>query len=114
MKQTTPGMVGGVRMRAARRGQGYRKEGLTGCPLGDDDGEDAGPDGDQGHCNEEGRGNGSHDVGPHSAAVHDALEDGQAALEEGAVVVAQHDLEMALHETDHHQDACTWQKCAMQ
>lgn len=70
--------------------------GLTGCPLGDDNWENACPDGDQGNGNEEGGGDRSHDVRPHTTAVHNALEEGEATLEEGAVVVAQHYLEMTL------------------
>ncbi len=69
---------------------------LTGSPLGDDDGEDASPDGNQRHGNEEGGGNGSDNVGPDTAAVHDALEEAEPGLEEGAVVVAENNLEVAL------------------
>ena len=58
--------------------QGTGKEGQRTCgPLRDDDGEDAGPDGEQGHDKVHGRREGAHDVGPHPRAVHDAHEDGQ-------------------------------------
>ena len=50
----------------------------------------------QGNCNEHGGGDGAHDVGPDAGAVHQALEEGQAALEQGAVLVGQADLEVAL------------------
>ena len=47
--------------------------------------------------NEHGGGDGSHNVGPHTRAVHEALEPAEVLLEEGAMVIVQHNLEMTLH-----------------
>ena len=38
----------------------------TCSPPGNHNGEDAGPDGDEGDGNEHGGGDGTHDIGPHS------------------------------------------------
>ena len=51
----------------------------------------------QGDDDEHGGGDGSHNVGPHTRAVHEALEPAQVLLEEGAVVIIQHNLEVTLH-----------------
>ena len=67
-----------------------------GGPLGHHDGEHTEPDGDHGDENEGGGGNGAHDVGPDPGAVHDAHGPAQLALEQRAVLVAEHDLEVAL------------------
>lgn len=53
-------------------------------------------EGHQGDGNEHGGSDGAHDIGPDARAVHQALEEGQPALEQGAVLVGQADLEVAL------------------
>ena len=66
------------------------------CPPGNDNGENSGPDGEQRDDDEEGCGDGPHYVGPHSRAVQDAHERGQALHNEGAVLPGQHNLEVTL------------------
>ena len=72
-------------------------------PPGDHNGEDPGPDGDQRDGNEHGRRNGTHDIGPHSRAVHEALENAEVLLEQRAVLVGQHDLEVTLLQHNHNE-----------
>ena len=52
----------------------------------------------QGNGDEHGGGDGADDVRPDTGAVHEPLEEGQAALEQGAVLVGQHHLEVPLQE----------------
>lgn len=67
------------------------------CPPGNDNGEDSSPDGEQRDDDEEGCGDGPHNVGPHSRAVQDAHERGQALHHEGTVLSGQDNLEVTLH-----------------
>ena len=50
----------------------------------------------QGDDNEHGGGDGPHNVGPHTRAVHEPLEPAHVLLEEGAVLVVEHNLKVAL------------------
>ena len=70
--------------------------GSQGKFAGDDDGEDADPDGDQGDDDEGGRGHGAHAVAPHPRAVHELHGEGQLALEKRAALWVKDDLEVAL------------------
>ena len=69
-----------------------------GRPPADDDGEDAGPDGQQGDDHEGWGGEGTHHICPHATAVQDAHAEGEASVEEGAVFAGQHDLEVTLQQ----------------
>ena len=53
----------------------------------------------QGDHDEGGSGDSSTHVGPHPAAVQDAHPPGQLALEQGAHLGVEHDLEVTLHHT---------------
>ena len=69
---------------------------LTCSPPGDDNGEDASIDGEHGDEDVGGRGQGSHDVGPDTGAVHELHEEAQPALQQRAVLPREHDLEVTL------------------
>jgi len=74
-----------------------RRKGIITCsPPGDHNGKDASPDRDEGNGIEDRGGDGSHDIGPHSSAVHDAVEPAQVALEQRAVLPAEHNLKVTL------------------
>ena len=45
---------------------------------------------------EHGGSDGSHNVGPHTRAVHEPLKPAEVLLEQWAVVIVQHNLEVAL------------------
>ncbi len=68
-------------------------------PPGDDDGEDARPDGHERHGDEHGRRDRAHQVRPHARAVHDALPPRQLALEQRAVPVGEDHLEVPARRT---------------
>lgn len=55
------------------------------------------PDGDHGYQDEEWGGDGPHDVAPHPRDVHDAHGKGQPPLQQGAMLPAEHYLEVTLH-----------------
>lgn len=67
-----------------------------GSPAGHHNGEHTKPDGDAGDDDKGGSGDGAHNVGPHARAVHDLHWETQLALEQRAVLPAEHDLEVAL------------------
>ena len=50
----------------------------------------------QGDNDEHGGGDGTHNVGPHTRAVHQPLEPAQILLEQRAVLIVQHNLEVTL------------------
>ena len=50
----------------------------------------------QGNDDEHGGGDSTHNVGPHTRAIHETLKPAQILLEQGAVVVVQHNLEVTL------------------
>ena len=55
-----------------------------------------GKDTHQGDDDEHGSGDGSNNVGPHTRAVHEALEPAQILLEQRAMIIVEHDLEVPL------------------
>ncbi len=72
------------------------QQSLTCSPPGDHNGEDASIDGEHGDEDVGGRGQGAHDVGPDTGAVHELHEQAQPALQQRAVLPGEHDLEVTL------------------
>lgn len=73
-----------------------RQHNLTCSPPGDHNGEDASINGEHGDEDVGGSGQGAHDVGPDTTAVHELHEQAQAALQQRAVLPGEHDLEVTL------------------
>ena len=81
------------------QGLGNEVDGQShGSPPADDDGEDPGPDGEEGDDHEGGGSQRAHHISPHATAVKDAHAEGQATMEKRAVLAGKNDLKVTLQE----------------
>jgi len=85
-------MAGGAPEISLTSGVSLCGEKVCGCRVGGG----GVPNSDHRHQDEERGRNGPHSVAPHTRDVHEAHEEGQVPLQQGAVLPAEHDLEVTL------------------